>query len=332
MCQYSSQDGFANDWHVVHLGSRAAGGAALVFTEATAVEPRGRISPADLGLWKDDQIPKLAEITTFLKAHGAVPGIQLAHAGRKGSTRAPWEGGGFILESDGGWENLAPSAIPFRGGDPAPHAMSVAEIGAAVEAFAAATVRAIQAGFQIVEIHGAHGYLIHQFLSPLSNLRTDQYGGSFENRIRFCLEVIGAVRRSIPDSMPLFLRISAQDWADGGWQLEDSVQLARRVAPLGIDLIDCSSGGAVAHARIQTGPAYQTPFADRIRNTAGVMTGAVGMITEPAQADAIIRENKADIVLLARAFLRDPYWPYRAARALGADKNVLPVQYQRAVD
>jgi 2,4-dienoyl-CoA reductase-like NADH-dependent reductase (Old Yellow Enzyme family) len=329
MCEYSSGDGFANDWHLVHLGSRAVGGAGLVLTEAAAVEPRGRISPADLGIYSDAHIEMLTRITRFLREHGAVPGIQIAHAGRKGSTRVPWEGGAVIPESEGGWQTVAPSAIPFRPGEPAPAELSKEEIGAMVEAFAAATRRAAAAGFQVVEIHGAHGYLINEFLSPLSNHRTDEYGGTFDGRIRFALEVAAAVRSAWPDSLPLFMRISAIDWMEGGWQIEDSVELARRLGPLGIDLIDCSSGGIVPQARIQVGPSYQTPFAGRIRRDAGVLTGAVGMITEPAQADGILRAGQADMVLLAREFLRNPYWPLHAAKALGAAAP-LPKQYGRA--
>jgi 2,4-dienoyl-CoA reductase-like NADH-dependent reductase (Old Yellow Enzyme family) len=329
MCEYSSEDGFANDWHVVHLGSRAVGGAGLVFTEATAVHPLGRISPADLGIWKDGHIETLARITRFIREQGAVPGIQLAHAGRKGSTRVPWEGGAVISESDGGWQTLAPSPIPFRPGEPAPSELNKSGIGEIVGAFATAAQRALAAGFQVIEIHGAHGYLIDEFLSPLSNHRTDEYGGSFDGRIRFALEVATAIRGAWPDSLPLFMRISAVDWVDEGWQIEDSVELARRLQPLGVDLIDCSSGGVVPYAKIQVGPAYQTPFAERVRRESGVLTGAVGMITEPHQADGIVRNGQADLVLLAREFLRDPYWPLHAAKTLGGDASV-PKQYGRA--
>lgn len=329
MCQYSSQDGFANEWHTVHLASRAVGGAALVFTEAAAVEQRGRISPADLGIWKDEQISNLAGITRLLRGQSAIAGIQLAHAGRKGSTRVPWQGGESIPASHGGWQTVGPSPNPFRPDDPAPAEMNVVEIRGTIDAFAAAAKRALAAGFQVIEIHGAHGYLIHQFLSPLSNSRTDEYGGSFENRIRFCLQTIEAVRSVWPEDLPLFLRISAQDWVEGGWQLEDSIELSRRAGALGVDLIDCSSGGAVPYAKIQAGPAYQTPFAERIRAATGLLTGAVGMITEPSQANEIIRDRKADMILLARAFLRDPYWPLHAAQILGV-KVTVPVQYERA--
>jgi 2,4-dienoyl-CoA reductase-like NADH-dependent reductase (Old Yellow Enzyme family) len=329
MCEYSSEDGFANDWHLVHLGSRAVGGAGLVLTEAAAVEPRGRISPADLGIYRDEHIDMLARIVRFIKEQGAAPGIQLAHAGRKGSTRVPWEGGAVIPESDGGWQTVAPSPIPFRPGEPAPAELTQSEIRAIVEAFAAAARRALAAGFQVVEIHGAHGYLIDEFLSPLSNHRVDDYGGAFDGRIRFALEVATAVRGAWPDTLPLFMRISAVDWVENGWQIEDSVELARRLGPLGVDLIDCSSGGVVPHAIVQIGPAYQTPFAERIRRETGILTGAVGMITEPHQADAIVRAGQADIILLAREFLRDPYWPQHAAKVLGVAADV-PKQYGRA--
>jgi 2,4-dienoyl-CoA reductase-like NADH-dependent reductase (Old Yellow Enzyme family) len=329
MCEYSSHDGFANDWHLVHLGSRAVGGAGLLITEAAAVEPRGRISPADLGIYRDEHIDMLARIVRFIKEQGAAPGIQLAHAGRKGSTRVPWEGGAAIPESDGGWQTVAPSPIPFRPGEPAPAELTQSEIRAIVEAFAAAARRALAAGFQLVEIHGAHGYLIDEFLSPLSNHRVDDYGGAFDGRIRFALEVAAAVRGAWPDTLPLFMRISAVDWVENGWQIEDSVELARRLGPLGVDLIDCSSGGVVPHAIVQIGPAYQTPFAERIRRETGILTGAVGMITEPHQADAIVRAGQADIILLAREFLRDPYWPLHAAKVLGVAADV-PKQYGRA--
>jgi len=329
MCQYSSRDGFANDWHLVHLGSRAVGGAGLVMMEATAVEDRGRISPGDQGIWKDEHIPFLSRIAEFLKQQGAVAGIQLAHAGRKASTRVPWQGGGFIPPSEGGWIPVAPSAVPFQPDDPAPHALSSDEIRCVVEAFAAAARRALRAGFQLIEIHAAHGYLAHEFLSPLSNHRTDEYGGSFENRIRFPLEVTQAVRAAWPEDLPLWMRISATDWAEGGWTLDESVELAKRVRGMGVDLIDCSSGALTLKQKIALGPGYQVPFADRIRHEAGIPTGAVGMITEPEQADAIVREGRADVVLLAREFLRDPYFPLRAARKLGVEIKP-PVQYGRA--
>ena len=330
MCEYSSSDGFANDWHLVHLGSRAVGGAGLVVVEATAVEPRGRITYADLGLWKDEHIEFLRRITAFVKSQGAVPGIQLAHAGRKASTHVPWDGGAVIAPDEtNGWTAVAPSPIAFRDGDPVPHALTGEEIGGIVSAFQAAARRALAAGFEVVEIHAAHGYLINEFLSPLSNQRQDKYGGSFENRIRLLLEIVQAVRAEWPHELPLFLRISASDWAEGGWTVDDSINLAKRVRPLGVDLIDCSSGGLVPYAKIELGPGYQVPFSRRIRKEAGIPTGAVGMITEFEQADAIIREHDADIVLLAREFLRQPYFPLHAARQLGRPL-LSPKQYLRA--
>ena len=328
MCQYSCEDGFATDWHLVHLGSRAAGGAGLVIVEATAVEARGRISPNDMGLWKDEQIAPLAKAAAFIKTQGCVPGIQIAHAGRKASTAAPWLGGKVVSDSDGGWLPAAPSPVPFREGDTAPHELSLAEITDLVAAFAATAGRARIAGFEVLEIHGAHGYLLHEFLSPLANQRTDEYGGSYDNRIRLMLEVVKAVRQIWPESLPLFLRISATDWAEGGWTIDDSVELARRVKPLGVDLVDCSSGAMVPWARIPVAPGFQVPFAAQIRREAGILTGAVGLITEPAQADTIVRTEQADLVLLARELLRDPYWPIRAAKALGVDGPV-PSQYLR---
>jgi 2,4-dienoyl-CoA reductase-like NADH-dependent reductase (Old Yellow Enzyme family) len=329
MCQYSSEDGFANDWHLVHLGSRAVGGAALVFTEATAVTAEGRISPADLGIWRDEHIPNLARIAQFVASQGAVPGMQLAHAGRKASTQIPWVGTQAIASADGGWQPVGPSPLPFRETDPAPHELTIPEIERVVEAFAAAARRALAAGFRVIEIHAAHGYLLHEFLSPLANQRSDDYGGEFDHRIRLTLEVVRAIRGSLPDHVPLFIRISAQDWAPGGWSLADSVELSRRLKPLGVDLVDCSSGGAVPGAKIETGPGYQVPFAETIRRDAGILTGAVGMITEPAQANEIIARGQADLVLLAREFLRHPYWPLHAARTLGAVSPV-PPQYGRA--
>ena len=329
MCQYASEDGFATDWHLVHLGSRAVGGAGLVIAEATAVEPRGRISPGDLGLWKDEQIPGLACVADFIRSVGSVPGIQLAHAGRKASSARPGEGGKLLYPAQGGWEPVAPSALPFDERDPAPMALTQFDIAGIVNAFADAARRALQAGFQVVEIHGAHGYLCHEFLSPLSNRRTDEYGGPFENRIRFLLEVTRAVRAEWPQHLPVFLRISATDWADGGWTPDDSVALAYEVGALGVDLIDCSSGGLVPWAKIQPAPGYQVPFAEKIRKESGMMTGAVGLITEPAQADAIVRQGRADLVFLARELLRDPYWPLHAAKALGQNVDVT-VRYGRA--
>ena len=329
MCQYSSEDGFASDWHLVHLGSRAVGGAALVMTEAAAVEPRGRISPQDLGIWKDDHIEFLGGIARFVKGQGAAAGVQLAHAGRKASVKRPWEGGAAIPVSEGGWQPAAPSAVPFRPEDTTPEELSKAGIQAVVESFRAAAKRVLEAGFNVVEIHAAHGYLIHEFLSPLSNHRTDEYGGSFENRIRMAFEVTEGVRAVWPERFPMFVRISATDWVERGWSLEESVELARRLRPLGVDLVDCSSGGLVREQKIQMGPGYQVPFAERIRRESGMLTGAVGMITSAKQAEAILSEGKADVVLLAREFLRDAYFPHHAAIELGAELG-LPPQYLRA--
>jgi 2,4-dienoyl-CoA reductase-like NADH-dependent reductase (Old Yellow Enzyme family) len=330
MCQYSAEDGFANDWHLVHLGSRAVGGAGLVIVEATAVEDRGRISPSDLGIWKDDHIEPLAHITRFIKNHTAsVSGIQLAHAGRKASTDAPWRGRKPVAQSDGGWKTVAPSPIPFNEGDAAPAELSLPEIGGIVDAFKVSALRALQAGFEIVEIHGAHGYLLHEFLSPLSNERTDEYGGSFKNRTRLVWEVVEAVRSVWPERLPLFLRISATDWVENGWDADQSVELARLVKPLGVDLIDCSSGALVPTARIPTRPGFQVPFAERIKKEAAILTGAVGLITEPQQAEDIVRNEQADLVFVARELLRDPYWPIHAAEVLGGTVNI-PDQYARA--
>lgn len=330
MCQYSSEDGLATDWHLVHLGTRAIGGAALVFTEATAVTREGRISPQDLGIWKDEQVEPLSRIVRFVQQQGAVAGMQLAHAGRKASTRRPWEGNGAVAESAGGWRRvLAPSPLPFSEDYPQPIGMETRDIAEVVRAFAAAARRACAAGFRVLEVHAAHGYLLHQFLSPLANQRTDRYGGSFENRTRLAREVIAAVREAWPQELPLFVRISATDWADGGWDPEQSVELVRILKTQGVDLVDCSSGGAVPNAKVPVGPGYQTPFAERIRREAGVLTGTVGLITEPVQAEHIIRSGQADVVILAREMLRDPYWPLRAARELGRPMS-WPVQYLRA--
>lgn len=330
MCQYSSREGFATDWHLVHLGSRAAGGAGLVFTEAAAVLPEGRISPQDLGIWSDQHIPMLARIARFVRGQGSAPGVQLAHAGRKASTRRPWEGHGAVPAREGGWSNVvAPTSLPFAEGYPLPHELDDAGIGQILEGFAQAAARAQEAGFQVIEIHAAHGYLLHEFLSPLSNHRQDGYGGALENRTRLLREVVTAVRRVWPERLPLFVRISATDWAEGGWDIEQSVELARQLRPLGVDLIDCSSGGTLPHVEMPVGPGYQTPFAERIRREAGIPTGAVGMITSPAQADHILRTGQADLILMAREFLRDPYWPLRAARELGY-YTAWPVQYLRA--
>ena len=329
MCQYSSTDGYATEWHLVHLGSRAVGGAALVMTEAAAVLPEGRISPEDLGIWDDGHVEMLSRIVGFIHQQGALAGIQLAHAGRKASTYAPWRGQGAVPESKGGWQVAGPSEGPFSENYPRPQPLTIEGIRSVAGAFAQAARRALQAGFDVVEIHGAHGYLIHEFLSPFSNHRQDEYGGSFENRTRIVREVVKAVRDAWPENLPLFLRISSTDWEEGGWDPEQSVELARQAKPMGVDLIDCSSGGNLPSAAIPAGPGFQTPFAERIRREAGMLTGAVGFITSPAQADHIIRSGQADIVLLAREMLRDPYWPLRAARELGYP-TTWPVQYLRA--
>ena len=328
MCMYSSVDGFANDWHFVHLGTRAVGGAGLVFTEATAVTAEGRISPQDLGIWSDEHVPGLARIVEFVHGHGAAAGIQLAHAGRKASTAPPWDGGRPVDEAHGGWRPVAPSAIPFADGYAVPHELSVDEIQGVVAAFAAAAGRAIEACFDWIELHAAHGYLLHQFLSPLSNQREDEYGGIFENRVRIVLETVAAIREVWGEERPLALRVSATDWAGGGWTADDTVRLAALLAGAGVDLVDCSSGGTLPRVAIPMGPGYQVPFAEAVRRQ-GVLSGAVGMITTPEQADELIRNGRADLVLLARALLRDPYWPLHAARALRHDADV-PVQYQRA--
>ena len=331
MCEYSSVDGFSNEWHLVHLGSRAVGGAALVMTEATAVCAPGRISPQDLGIYDGGHAPGLARITRFIHSQRALAGIQLAHAGRKGSTLRPWEMSPVraVLPAQGGWHPVGPSSEPFAPGYPVPRALDREEIPSIVDAFRAGARRALEAGFDIVEIHAAHGYLIHEFYSPLVNTRTDEYGGAFDNRVRLCLEVVDAVRGVWPERLPLFVRISATDWKEGGWDLEQSVELARRMRDRGVDLVDCSSGGAVHDQQIIVGPGYQVPFAERIRRDAGVATGAVGMITQPAQADAIIGAGQADVVLLARELLRDPYWPLHAADTLG-HVVAWPPQYLRA--
>lgn len=332
MCQYSSVDGFATDWHLVHLGSRAVGGAAVVMAEATAVSPEGRISPHDLGIWNDGHIDALARITRFIAAQGAAAGIQLAHAGRKASVDAPWRGGRVLDEHEGGWRPiLAPSAEAFSARTPVPVEMGHDHIERIIGDFRRAAERALAAGFQVVELHGAHGYLLHEFLSPLSNKRTDRYGGSFENRIRFTLETVDAVRQVWPEALPLLMRLSATDWTEGGWDIEQSVELSRILRTRGVDLVDTSSGGNVAGAKIPVGPGYQVEFAERIRRDAGIPTGAVGMITDPHQAEEIIQGGKADVVVLARELLRDPYWPLRAARVLGV-KVTWPSQYERASD
>ena len=330
MCEYSSTDGFANDWHFVHLGSRAVGGAALVFTEATAVTPEGRISPEDLGIWKDDHIEMLARIVSFVHAQGSIAGMQLAHAGRKASTYRPWSGDGAVPESEGGWTNVvAPSAVKFTDTYPQPRDMTARDITDTIEAFVAAAKRARAAGFRVIEIHAAHGYLIHEFLSPLSNHRTDDYGGSFDNRTRLLRQIAEAVRHVWPGDLPLFTRISATDWTDAGWDIEQSIELARQLKVCGVDFIDCSSGGNVATAKIPIGPGYQTSFSERIRREANILTGSVGMITSATQAEHIVGTGQADAVLIARELLRDPYFPLRAARELGQDIT-WPAQYLRA--
>jgi 2,4-dienoyl-CoA reductase-like NADH-dependent reductase (Old Yellow Enzyme family) len=329
MCQYSSTDGFPNDWHMVHLGSRAIGGAGLVFTEAAAVTADGRISPDDLGIWNDVHVGAFHRLVRFIKGEGSAAGIQLAHAGRKASTHRPWGGSGAVPPEAGGWEPIGPTGEPFAADYPKPRAMSGSDIADLIDAFRQAARRALLAGFDVVEVHAAHGYLIHEFLSPLSNTRSDEYGGSFDNRVRLCLEVVDAVRTIWTEERPLFVRISSTDWVPGGWDLDQSVELARRLQARGVDLIDCSSGGNVARAEISIGPGYQVAFAERIRQEAAVRTGAVGLITTPQQADEIVRSGRADCVLLAREMLRNPYWPLYAARELGHDVP-WPAQYLRA--
>jgi 2,4-dienoyl-CoA reductase-like NADH-dependent reductase (Old Yellow Enzyme family) len=329
MCEYSCENGFANDWHFVHLGSRAVGGAGLVFTEAAAVSPEGRIAPEDLGVWSEAHFEPLARIATFIAQQGAVPGMQLAHAGRKGSTFRPWSGDGVVTPAQGGWTPVGPDSRRFADNYPTPAPMTEADIARVREDFVTAARRAIAAGFRVLELHSAHGYLLHEFLSPLSNSRADRYGGPFENRTRFTCETVSAIRAAVPESCPLFVRISATDWVDGGWTVEESVVLARILKDLGADVVDCSSGGNVATAQIPVGPGYQLPFATRVRREAGIHTAAVGMITEAAQADQIVRNGDADIVLLARELLRDPYWPLHAAAKLGHTVS-WPAQYLRA--
>jgi 2,4-dienoyl-CoA reductase-like NADH-dependent reductase (Old Yellow Enzyme family) len=329
MCEYSSDDGFATDWHLVHLGARAQGGAGLVMLEASAVTPEGRISIGDLGIWKDEHIDKLAQIVRFLHSQGSRAGIQLAHAGRKASMTVPFGGERLLTPEEGRWQTVAPSAIPFSESYSVPEALDEAEIAGVVSAFADAARRADTAGFDLVEIHAAHGYLLHEFLSPLANQRLDQYGGSFENRTRLLLEITDAVRNAWPEHLPLFIRISATDWADGGWTPEESVELGRMLRGHGVDLVDVSSGGLVPHAKIPAGPGFQVPFAERIRKEGGIPTAAVGLITEPQQANEIIANGEADIVLLAREMLRHPYWPLHAAETLGSTVT-WPVQYLRA--
>jgi 2,4-dienoyl-CoA reductase-like NADH-dependent reductase (Old Yellow Enzyme family) len=329
MCQYSSRDGFASEWHLVHLGSRAVGGAGLVIAEAAAVEEKGRITANDLGIWKDEHIIELSRIASFIKQQGAAAGIQLAHAGRKSSSKVPWAGGASVPVTEGGWQTEAPSPLPFAPASSVPAELTIPAIRRITQSFVATAKRALLAGFDVVELHAAHGYLIHEFLSPLSNQRTDEYGGKFENRTRLLLETARCVRDVWPENLPLFVRLSATDWAEGGWTVDDSVAVARLLADIGVDVIDCSSGGAVPQQKIVLGPGYQVPFAERIKHEAGVRTAAVGMITEPEQANQIIASGEADLVLLARQLLRDPYWPLHAAKQLGAEAPP-PVQYARA--
>jgi 2,4-dienoyl-CoA reductase-like NADH-dependent reductase (Old Yellow Enzyme family) len=330
MCQYSSDDGFANDWHLVHLGQFAVGGAAMVITEATAVTAQGRISPQDLGLWKDEHIDMLARIGRFVEAHGAVFGTQLAHAGRKASTGRPWEGGGPVGVDRGGWTHLAaPSALPFDTHYQTPDALDQPGIARVVASFRASAERALAAGMRVIELHAAHGYLLHQFLSPLSNVRTDRYGGSFENRVRLTLEVVTAVREVWPERLPLLVRLSVTDWRDGGWTPDESVALVGRLGALGVDAVDCSSAGVVPRVEIPVGPGYHAAFAARIRRETGVRTCAVGLITDSAQADTIVRSEQADLVVMARELLRRPHWPLQAAHELGREAPWAP-QYERA--
>ncbi len=330
MCQYSSTDGFANDWHLVHLGSRASGGAGLIIQEATAVAPEGRISPEDLGIWKDEHIEKMKAITAFIKIQNAVPGIQLAHAGRKASVSSPWKGNKKLDASQGGWQTVAPSAIPYHDSEPfLPEALDKNGIQKVIADFKAATKRAVQAGYEVLEIHAAHGYLNHQFLSPLSNSRTDEYGGSFENRIRLVLEILEAVQSEWPENLPLFVRISATDWAEGGWNIEESVKLSKILKEKGVDLIDVSSGGLVSYQQIPLGAGYQVPFAEKIKKETGILTGAVGLITGASQAEEILTSEKADLILFARESLRNPNLGLDFAKALGAEVD-WPKQYERA--
>lgn len=329
MCMYSSEEGFANNWHLVHLGTRAVGGAGLIFTEATAVSPEGRITPQDLGIWKDDHVAGLKNVVDFIHSQGAIAGIQLAHAGRKASTAKPWDGGALVPEEHGGWEPVAPSAIPFLVNNPLPQELKTEGVEKVKSDFKKAAKRALEAGFKVVEIHAAHGYLLHEFLSPLSNNRKDSYGGIFENRSRLLLETVEAVKEEWPDSLPLFVRISATDWKEGGWNPEESVELAKILRTKGVDLIDCSSGGLVPDAKIPVATGYQTQFAERVRNEADIMTGAVGLITTAEEAEEIIVTEQADLIFLAREMLRNPYFPQEAAKTLGVDL-AWPPQYGRA--
>jgi 2,4-dienoyl-CoA reductase-like NADH-dependent reductase (Old Yellow Enzyme family) len=329
MCQYSSKEGMPNDWHLVHLGARAVGGASLIIMEATAVSPEGRISPCDSGIWSDDHAQAFKRITRFISEQGTVPGIQLSHAGRKASTDLPWLGEKPLAPSEGGWQVLAPSPLAFDEMHPVPRELTQKEIEEIISQFAAATHRSLEAGFKVVEIHMAHGYLLHEFLSPLSNQRTDEYGGSFENRVRLPLNVARVVRENWPSDLPLLVRISCTDWAEGGWDLAQSVELSRRLKEMGVDLIDCSSGGIMPHVKIPAGPGYQTPFSAMIRKMAGIATGAVGLIVNPHQAEQIVATGQADVIFMAREMLRNPYWPLHAAKVLGVDLT-WPSQYRRA--
>lgn len=330
MCQYSSINGMPTDWHLVHLGSRAVGGAGLIFTEATAVSPEGRISPDDAGIWNDEQANAYKRITSFIKSQNSVPGIQLAHAGRKASTFSPWKGNGKVEIENGGWQILAPSAIPFAENFPDPKEMDENDIKLVIDQFVQAADRTVKAGFEVIELHMAHGYLVHEFLSPLSNQRKDNYGGSLNNRCRFAIEIAKAVREIVPVGIPLFARISSTDWIEGGWDIEQSIQLSKWLKDVGVDLIDCSSGGNVAKAKIPLAPGYQIPFSQRIKQEAKILTGGVGLITSPEQAEQIIATEQADIVLLAREMLRDPYWALHAAKKLNIDLTDFPKQYLRA--
>lgn len=329
MCQYSAVDGMPTDWHLVHLGSRAIGGAALVMTEATAVSPEGRISPCDTGIWSGEQAAAFRNIVEFIHRHGAAAGIQVAHAGRKASTDLPWRGGEPLDAGKGGWQPIAPSPLPFAEGYAVPREMTEGDMERVRKAFAAAARRGQEAGFDVIEVHMAHGYLLHEFLSPLTNRRTDAWGGSLENRLRFPVSVARAVRKEWPERLPVFVRVSAIDWVEGGWDLPQTIALARELKGIGIDMVDCSSGGAVPGAKVQASPGFQVPFAAAVRLEAGIATGAVGLITEPAQAEQIVETGLADAVLLGREFLRDPYWPFHAARILGVDIP-WPSQYHRA--
>ena len=329
MCQYSATDGLPNDWHFVHLGSRAVGGAAAVFTEAAAISPEGRISPADLGMWNDEQVNAFKKIAGFIESQGAIPGIQLAHAGRKASTKIPWIGEGTVPISEGGWEVIAPSAVKFSAAYPQPKEMTIADMKTVLRQWREAARRSLEAGFQAVEIHMAHGYLLHQFLSPLSNHRKDEYGGELNGRMRFPLDAATAVREAWPSRLPVFVRISVTDWVEGGWDLPQSIELAKKLKEAGVDLIDCSSGGVAPGAKIPAAPGYQVTFAEEIRKQAGIMTGAIGLITDAAQAESILISGQADVVIMAREFLRDPYFPLHAAKMLGDDPPY-PNQYLRA--